>query len=228
MTLVSEDTSLTDWIHQVLNDRGLRQMGHAQRRDDGNLGLGWLYYSLGRMLRPAKVVVIGSYRGFVPLVMARALNDNLEGGQVHFIDPSLVDDFWKDAASVRDHFRNYGCDNVVHYPMTTQQFAESEAYRELNEIGIVFIDGMHTGEQAEFDFETFASKLAPQGIILLHDSVWQLPSGVYGKGREYVHTVTDFVDELKKREGWQVFDLPFGGGLTMARRAVVPDPPQWR
>ncbi len=72
MTVVGEIRPLPDWIDQLLDCRELRQMGHAQRRADQNLGLGWLYYSLGRMLRPSKVVVIGSYRGFVPLVLARA------------------------------------------------------------------------------------------------------------------------------------------------------------
>jgi predicted O-methyltransferase YrrM len=228
MSVVGELPSLPDWIDQLLDCRELRQMGHAQRRADHNLGLGWLYYSLVRMMRPAKVVVIGSYRGFVPLVLARALNDNSEGGQVHFIDPSLVDGFWKDESAVHDHLCNFGGANIVHYLMTTQQFAETEDYRELDEIGIVFVDGMHSAEQARYDFETFAHKLAPQGIILLHDSVWQLPSGLYGPGREYVHTVTDFVSELKQNREWQVFDLPFGGGLTMVRRAVVPDPPKRR
>jgi predicted O-methyltransferase YrrM len=228
MSLVGDITPLIDWIDQLLDCRDLRQMGHSQRQADHNLGLGWLYYSLGRVLRPSKVVVIGSYRGFVPLVLARSLSDNSEGGQVHFIDPSLVDAFWKDESEVRAHFCNFGGANIVHHLMTTQQFAESNSYRQLDEIGIVFIDGLHSAEQARFDFETFAHKLAPQGLILLHDSVWRLPSRLYGQDREYVHTVLDFVSDLKQRPEWQTFDLPFGGGLTMVRRAVLPDPPKWR
>jgi hypothetical protein len=51
---------------------------------------------------------------------------------------------------------------------------------------------------------------------------------LYGEGREYVHTVTDFVSDLKQCPEWQVFDLPFGGGLTMVRRAELPDPPMRR
>jgi predicted O-methyltransferase YrrM len=228
MSLAGEITPLNDWINQLLDCRELRMMGHAQRRADQNLGLGWLYYSLARLMRPTKVLVIGSYRGFVPLVMARALSDNSEGGQVHFIDPSLVDDFWKDESAVRDHLSNFGCENIVHHLMTTQQFVESSAYRQLDELGIVFIDGMHSAEQARFDFEAFAAKLAPQGIILMHDSVWRLPSGLYGEGREYVHTVIDFISDLKQHPEWQIFDLPFGGGLTMVRRAVIPNAPKWR
>ena len=70
---------LNHWIAGLFEHPDLLRMGHAQRRDDLNLGLGWLYYALGRMLRPARAVVIGSYRGFAPLVLARALSDNSEG-----------------------------------------------------------------------------------------------------------------------------------------------------
>jgi hypothetical protein len=58
---------LGKWIARLLADRGLRGQGHAQRVEDGNLGLGWIYYALGRLL-PRTVVVIGSLRGFTPLI----------------------------------------------------------------------------------------------------------------------------------------------------------------
>src|SRR5262245_1136215 len=121
----SSALSLTDWVAVLFQNSDLTRMGHFQRVEDANLGLGWVYYGLARVMRPSAVVVIGSYRGFVPLVLARALAENSEGGQVYFIDPSLVDDFWKDAARVRDHFASYGVTNIQHFLMTTQQFVES-------------------------------------------------------------------------------------------------------
>lgn len=213
---------LNDWIAGVFEHPDLLRMGHAQRRDDLNLGLGWLYYALGRVLRPSSAVVIGSYRGFAPLVLARALADNCEGGQVQFIDPSFVDDFWKDGPSVQDYFIDLGVTNIVHHCMTTQQFIESHAYRQLEQVGIVFVDGYHSAEQARFDFAAFAEKLAPQGMILLHDSVWRQPSPIYGPGREYLRNVVDFVEELKGMPAWQVFDVPFGEGVSFVRRAAAP------
>ena len=112
-------------------------------------------------LRPKQVVIIGSYRGFVPLVLGKALADNLNGGQVIFIDPSFVDDFWKDAQSVRAHFALFDVMNIEHYLMTTQQFTQSEAYRSLNRLGMVFVDGYHSEEQARFDYEAFEGILDP-------------------------------------------------------------------
>jgi predicted O-methyltransferase YrrM len=214
--------SLNDWIVALFEHPNLLRMGHAQRSGDQNLGLGWLYYALARIIRPTNVVVIGSYRGYAPLVFARALADNAEGGEVHFIDPSLVDDHWKEPAEVQTYFGEFDITNITHHCMTTQEFIATPAYRELEPPGIVFVDGYHTAEQARIDFDAFADKLAPQGVILLHDSIWRLPSPMYGPDREYVRDVVDFVSELKTDPAWQVFDLPFGEGLSLVRRAVAP------
>jgi predicted O-methyltransferase YrrM len=214
--------ALDDWIAQLLADPQMLRMGHGQRAADQNLGLGWLYYALGRIVRPASAVVIGSFRGFAPLIFARALADNADGGQLHFIDPSLVDGFWRDPAAVKQYFGDYGVTNVVHHRATTQEFITTDAYRQLEPLGLVMVDGYHTADQARYDFEAFADKLAPQGIILLHDSIWRNASPMYGPGREYVRNVVDFVEELKADARWQVFDLPFGEGLSLVRRPLAP------
>lgn len=191
-------------------------MGHAQRVDDSSLGLGWIYYGLARLLRPDDVVVIGSYRGFVPMVLARALADN-GGGCVHFIDPSLVDDFWQDANVVEAYFARHGISNIRHYRMTTQQFVTTDAYRSLGSLGIVFIDGYHTAEQARFDHAAFRMKLREDGYALFHDSIRIRSSRIYGDDRIYTHTVRLYIDELRRDTSLQVFDLPFGDGLTLVR-----------
>lgn len=208
--------SLNRWIENLFLDPDMAAMGHDQTVADSNLGLGWIYYGLARILRPADAVVIGSYRGFVPMVLARALADN-GGGCVHFIDPSLVDDFWKDRRCVDEHFARHGVPNVQHYQMTTQAFLTTEAYRALNAVAIVFIDGYHTAEQARFDHEAFRGKLRRDGIVLFHDSIRVRPSRIYGEDRIYTHTVRHYVDDLKRDASLQVFDLPFGDGVTLVR-----------
>ncbi len=152
---------MKDWVAKLLEFPGLARMGHLQRVEDSNIGLGWIYYGLARVIRPKKVVVIGSYRGFVPLILGKALADNLDGGQVIFIDPSFVDDFWKDAEAVRRHFAHFELTNVQHFLMTTQQFVDSDAYHHLDRVGMVFVDGYHSEEQARFDYETFENFLEP-------------------------------------------------------------------
>ena len=208
---------MTDWIASLFTHPKLG-MGHGQRIEDLNLGLGWLYYGLARVLRPSVVVVIGSYRGFVPLVFGKALADNVEDGQVLFIDPSMVDDFWTDPDKVRDYFGGFGVTNVRHFMMTTQQFVETEACKNLAGIGIVFVDGYHTEEQARFDYEAFQSRLTADGVVLFHDSIRFRMSKLDGPDRLYEHRVKCYVDTLKRDPGLQVFDLPFGDGLTLVRK----------
>ena len=214
---------MKDWIAKLLDYRDLAGMGHLQRVEDANLGLGWIYYALARVIRPKQVVVIGSYRGFVPLVLGKALADNLDGGRVIFIDPSFVDDFWKDPQSVRAHFAFFDVTNIEHYLMTTQQFTQSEAYRSLDPLGMVFVDGYHSEEQARFDYEAFEGLLHPDGIILLHDTATApgRVSNMYGAERAYEKRVKYFVDTLKQDIRLQVFDLPFDQGVTLVRKLVI-------
>ncbi|HVM46425.1 MAG TPA: class I SAM-dependent methyltransferase [Candidatus Acidoferrum sp.] len=213
---------MNDWVARLFENPELLRMGHGQRREDLNLGLGWLYYGLARVLRPQTAVVIGSYRGFVPLLLGKALADNVEKGTVYFIDPSLVDDFWKAPKAVAEHFEGLGISNVRHFCMTTQQFVQTDTYRSLPPVGLLFVDGYHSEEQARFDYEAFAGRLAPNGIALFHDSVRVRPSRVYGPGCVYEHRVKCFMDTLKRDPGLQVFDLPFFDGLTLVRKAEAP------
>jgi predicted O-methyltransferase YrrM len=212
---------MKDWLEKLFDFRDLTRMGHLQRVGDLNLGLGWIYYALARVIRPKKVVVIGSYRGFVPLVLGRALADNLDGGRVIFIDPSFVDDFWKNAEAVREHFARFEVTNVQHFLMTTQQFARSETYRDLDRLGMVFVDGYHSKEQARFDYETFEGLLGHDGVALFHDTAISKTSRMYGRERAYQYSVKSFIEELKQDTRLQLFDLPFGHGVTLVRKVGV-------
>ena len=87
----------------------------------------------------------------MPLVLGKALGDNGDGGEVVFIDPSLIDDFWCDPVRVREHFARFGVTNVRHFLMTTQQFVKTPERKSLGALGMVFIDGYHSEEQARFD-----------------------------------------------------------------------------
>jgi predicted O-methyltransferase YrrM len=207
------------WVSRIFEHPDLLRMGHSQSAADQNLGLGWLYYAFGRILRPRRAVVIGSWRGFVPLVIARALQDNHEPGEVLFIDPSLVDDFWTDADRVNTYFADLGVHNIRHFRMTTQEFVTTVEYRELGEVGLLFIDGRHTEDQARFDYCAFEALLEPRGLVMLHDSMIVRPDKVYGAENAYPLSVKNFVDELKNDASLQLLDLPFGStGLTLLRK----------
>lgn len=207
------------WIETLYSDRKMLGMGHAQSKDDLNLGLGWLYYSLARMQRASRIVVIGSYRGFVPLVLARALQDNQNDGIVDFIDPSLVDPFWKDPEQVQAHFAKFGIDNIRHHLRTTQQFIETDAYRQLHDIDLLFVDGYHSHDQAQLDHLAFAEKLGAGAAVLFHDSTSDRESRMYGADKPYRYGVKQYMDELKALPHLQVVDFAYDSGVTLVKQA---------
>ncbi len=206
-----------EFIRNLFSDPEMLRMGHFQRKDDLNLGLGWIYYALGRIIRPSRAVVIGSFRGFVPSVLAKSLADNVEGGEVVFIDPSYVNDFWADPQKVDAHFRQMGTPNIRHYRHTTQEFVATPAYAELRDVGLLMVDGMHTAEQARFDYLAFLGKLTENAVVLFHDSVRTRISTIYGKDKPYTHSVCHFMERLKQTPGLELFTLPFSSGVTLLR-----------
>ena len=192
-------------------------MGHGQRQEDGNAGLGFLYYALARILRPSSAVVIGSYRGFSPAILGRAMLDNTEDGTLHFIDPSMADNFWQDPTAVKQHFEKLGTPNVRHFHGTTQEFVQTDTYLDLSDLGLVMIDGMHTAEQARFDYCSFVDKLSDEAVVMFHDSLIVRESKIYGAENGYMHTVKLFVDRLRDTPGLEVFSLSLGGGISLVR-----------
>jgi predicted O-methyltransferase YrrM len=211
---------MRDWIQNLFSDPDMLGMGHHQSACDLNLGLGWIYYSLARVLRPKTVVVIGSYRGFSPLIFGKALQDNGEG-EVHFIDPSMVDDFWKEPEAIDAHFQRFQVDNIRHHLSTTQEFVRSDVYAGMNEVGILFVDGYHTAEFAKFDHEAFMGKLSQDAVVLFHDSVRERTTRIYGGDRPYVHTVCHYMVELRQDAKYEVLTFPESDGLTLVKRAPM-------
>lgn len=208
----------TEWLRRVIATPGLQGMGHGQTIEDLNLGFGWVYYGLARACRPQHIVCIGSYRGFVPMMFARALRDNGAGGQVTFIDPSFVDDFWTSPPEVADWFAQYEVPNIKHHHMTTQDYRASGLLSKIPPVDFLFVDGYHSADQAQFDHETFMPHLADDSLIFFHDSMTRKVSGIYGNERAYTYSVCDYISTLKSRRDLQVMDFPFGDGLTLVKQ----------
>src|SRR4029453_1609254 len=131
-----------DWIAQLFRDENMLRMGDGPGVEDRNLGFGWVYYALARLLRPERIVVIGSYRGFAPLVFGKALHDNGQGGSVWFIHPSLGGAFWRHPDATPAHLAEFGVTNIRHFLMTTQNFVDTGEYRALGRVDLVLIDGL--------------------------------------------------------------------------------------
>jgi hypothetical protein len=211
--------SMPQWfISQLLNLPYLANSGHLCDPATNNLGLGLIYYAFARVYNPRNIVVIGSHRGFVPIVFARALKDNNEGGRVCFIDPSMADDFWKNPDNVYHHFREFGLNNIDHYCMTTEEYMKERRNRApllADGVGILFIDGMHTAEAAEYDYESFSDIL--KGPAFFHDSLHIGTNKMYGK--PYIRSVGNYVQHLRDYHGSKdVIEVELNPGLAIVNK----------
>ena len=137
--------------------------------------------------------------------------DNIEGGEVIFINSSHLNEFWTNPRLVDIYFRRLGTPNVRHYRVTTPVYAA------LGDIGLLMIDGLHTAEQARVDYLSFLDKLAENAIVLFHDSVRERVSLIYGEDRLYTHTVCRFMERQKETPGLELFTIPFADGVTLAQ-----------
>jgi len=177
-----------------------------------NLGLGWLYYSLARLYRPKLAVDIGSGRGFCPMLIAKGIKDNQNGGKLEFIDPSLDDDFWKDPEKNKSYFREYGLDDVInHTLLTTQDFVKTEQYKKLKNIDFMSIDASHFYEFVRDDWNAFKDKVSDDGIIIFHDSISRSANPKWSGPRKVLL-------EIAKNTDYQMFDFKFGAGLTLVQK----------
>ncbi len=151
----------------------------SQNTGRGNLGFGWMYYGMTRNIRPDFAVVIGSARGFAPLCVARALDDN-KHGQLIFVDPAYAGSgdpawdgrgHWEHATEVEKWFDLFGLrDRIKHLKMRSDDaIATVRQLTQGQSIGVVVIDGAHTHEQSLRDFDNY-SALMTSGVVLFHDA----------------------------------------------------------
>ena len=122
---------------------------------------------------------------------------------------------------VSEWFDHYDVNNITHYKKTTQEFVESNVYRNLHDIDVLFVDGYHSAEQAQYDHEAFVDRLSDNSIVLFHDSMTRNPSRIYGADQVYHYSVCDYIDQLKTQPNMQVMDFPFENGVTLLRHQRI-------
>jgi predicted O-methyltransferase YrrM len=210
-----DNFGLPQLIESMAKQPDLWEMGHDQKPETQDLGLGWLYYGLARSLRPSRVVVIGSWRGFVPMLLAQALQDQGKGGELLFIDPSFVDDQW--TGDVEAYFASYGLHCIRHFRETSQQFLAADRLPPAS-IDMLFIDGYHSAEQCRLEFEGFAPLLSSRAMTLFHDSTSRMKTSIYGKENTYIHSVWRYIEELRQRPDLEILNLDIAQGIALVQR----------
>jgi len=204
--------------------RHAKPLGHREEPSTLNLGFGFLYYSLVRMLRPRHVVVIGSGYGFSVVCLALGLKDNGDGA-VSFVDPSYSlfrhgplrtvggASNWDDPQGVRAHFARFGvADLVTHFKMTSAEFFGRYPAAGLPDIDLAFIDGNHSYEDVRHDFLAALGCMRRNAYMLLHDTNIYVREFVGHAGVKRRLKVVE-----RERDRFQVVDFPFASGVALVR-----------
>jgi predicted O-methyltransferase YrrM len=160
------------WLEWRKSDRNLRdllefpEMGNCSWRN-----LGSLAYELVHRKRPRIIVELGTYMGFSAFAMGLALLRVNEGGKLYAVDT------WEGDAHMGNYgegvYRSFlsrraqlGLDSViVPLRMTFDMALENVP----DQIDLLHIDGLHTWESVNHDFEIYGPRVRPGGLVLFHD-----------------------------------------------------------
>ena len=201
-----------------------KPLGHNEDRERLNLGFGFIYYALARVLKPNHVLVIGSGYGFSVVCLALGLKDNGRG-RLTFVDPSydvLKDGpfktvggrgYWNDPEEVDRHFRRFGVeDRITHYKLSNKEFFPRFESLGLPAVDLAFLDGNHAFENVRYDFLHTLSHSKKNTYVLLHDSNIYLREIIGNSG---VRRWLNFIK--REKEIFRMIDFPFASGLAIVR-----------
>ncbi len=215
----------------------LRSREFRVERFDFYSGLGdsaWLLYGLARSKKPKVCVEIGSARGKSACFIGLALLRN-GGGKLYAIDPHNPTD-WNDTNAV-DSFpiinRHLQAAGVAEFVEIIRKTSVDAAKDWKQKIDLIFIDGDHSYEGVKRDWELFLPYLSEFGVVVFHDTIWDLKTK--GKPRSFedgfqgtqadldklnknlaMMGVPRFVDELRAA-GYPVITIDQDCGVTLVQ-----------
>lgn len=162
--------------------------GHNINTTQHFIGFGLIHYALVRNTKPARILCVGSRKGFIPAILALACKDN-RYGHVDFVDAGYDKNeptkhwsgigFWK-KVNPSEHFANAGAsDQITTYVMTSVKFAKKFPNRRYQ---YIYVDGDHSYRGVKLDYSLFWPRLDTRGFIVFHDVVARgyLDKGKFG------------------------------------------------
>jgi hypothetical protein len=165
-------------------------------------------YDLVECIRPSVVVELGAYNGLSFFAFCQSMQENdIEGlcyavdtweGDNHTgaYDTSIIDDVRQHA---REHYRGFTYLLQMYFNDALKHFDDES-------IELLHIDGLHTYEAVQEDFNNWYPKVKPGGIILFHD--------IEAKMQDY--GVWKFWGEIAPQ--YESFQFQHGFGLGVLRK----------
>ena len=164
-------------------------------------------YDLVAEFRPPVIVELGTYYGESYFTFCQAVEEHAAGCKAFAVDT------WRGDAHTGIYgeavFREALAHNKRYEAFSTllrMTFDEAAARFEDGSIDLLHIDGLHTYEAVRHDFETWFPKVAPGGVILLHDT----------QARSYGFGVWRFWQDARNR--FDNFEFFHCSGLGVIRK----------
>jgi predicted O-methyltransferase YrrM len=177
-----------------------------------------LLYGLVRSIKPEVCVEIGSALGSTASYIGMALKENGRG-TLYAIDPHEPTE-WNDFNAVdsfKEFMGNISAIGVREQVSIIRSYSDAAARNWTLPIDFLLIDGDHSYDGVKRDWELFLPHVKPTGIVVFHDTMWDLPPYA-GKVRSDMG-VPRFVDELRQ-QGYQVLTIDRDYGLSLVQPVV--------
>ena len=147
--------------------------------------------------------------------MALALNGK---GKVFAIDPHTPTE-WNDAGSADSYeimMKNVRSLGLSRYVEIIRKTSAEAAQGWNRRIELLFIDGDHSYEGVKSDWELFSPHMAPFGVVVFHDTAWEIAPEKWKGVRREDMGVPRFVDELRQG-GYPVITLNNDFGVSIVQ-----------
>jgi hypothetical protein len=209
-------------IREIVNPAGLPPEIDAY--PGGDLGFCLLYYALGRLYQPRKLLVIGPEHGAALACFALAMKDNGNQGKLYFVDTAAPGETRRDGgwtSGGRQAAAEWLAEPdtakfIKRFVNGTRRFFNLYEGHGEADIDAAFIGGGQTFEAFRHDFERTAGIVKRGGLILFQDvMVNESTSPLLGRFSGVSQVVDTYVRGNPK---YELLTLPVYPGVGMVRR----------
>jgi predicted O-methyltransferase YrrM len=172
-----------------------------------------LLFSVAVAANPKVILELGTGPGLSSLAFIRTLQYYRKSGRNQGVFHTC--DIEPRTIQMLKRFVRFGS-LVVPHPISTDALAVEWA-KHATPIDLLYIDAYHSDEQSQADFDHFAPFVAPNGLVLMHDT---FPLSEMHEQLQYSGTVWKTAQYIKKQYAgeFEFMTVPYLCGVSLLRK----------